>query len=101
MPCIRDTQKYYLLFHQECFDAEGHFSQEKFDNFEHRDLLCQFPLYDSMFIWSVLFLWSSTCFMEIRRTQRIFTAILALPNLPETAGPDDMITKLDSPEEAD
>jgi hypothetical protein len=106
LPSVRETQEYYELFHQDCFDAGGKFSHDKFHQFEHREVLCQIPLYDSMFIWSVLFLWSSTCFLEIRNTERIFRSILALPDLPETAKPEDMVTEpgqlfLDVPEEAD
>jgi hypothetical protein len=92
LPSVHTTQDLYLLFHQECFDQDGQFSEERFANFEHQESLCQFPLYDKGFIMSVLFLWCLTCFHEIRSTMRVFDSIMSLPKLPDSADSSDMVT---------
>lgn len=81
-PSMRSTQDTYYGFHRDSFSADGAFSDAQFETFPRGEHLCQFPLFDRWFMCSVLFLWSSQCFIEIRSSQRIFSGLIALPSLP-------------------
>lgn len=81
-PAIRETQEVYLDFHKIAFSIDGRFSLEKFGEFSDSQELCQFPLYDTYFCLTVLFLWCTQCFTEIRSTQRMCSGLVSLPTLP-------------------
>jgi len=81
-PSMRSTQDTYYGFHRDAFSADGAFSDAQFETFHQGEHLCQFPLFDRWFMCSVLFLWASQCFIEIRSSQRIFSGLISLPSLP-------------------
>jgi hypothetical protein len=81
-PSMRETQEVYYNYHRDVYSPNGNFLPAKFLTFDGAHNLCQFPFFDRFFTAAVLFLWTSQCFIEIRSSERIFSALIALPSLP-------------------
>mmetsp|Transcript_18339 Transcript_18339/g.44165 ORF Transcript_18339/g.44165 Transcript_18339/m.44165 type:complete len:458 (+) Transcript_18339:3-1376(+) len=98
-PSMRTAQDNYQAFHRDIFDENGHLDPAAFDDFEGKGELCQSALSNTGFIAAILFMWTVTCFTELRNTQRLIAQFSALPALPEGCNTVDMVHETGDTEE--
>jgi len=77
-PAVASVRHLYDSFHREAF-VDGELSQEKWEQFELADELCQLPLSQPWFFLAILSIWIGTCWIDLLESFRYLSLWVALP----------------------
>mmetsp|Transcript_118889 Transcript_118889/g.296588 ORF Transcript_118889/g.296588 Transcript_118889/m.296588 type:complete len:442 (-) Transcript_118889:244-1569(-) len=77
-PSVRHVQMLYAHYHAENFDEDGVFNEAAWENYEHKDGVCQITMSSRYFYFGILMLWGLLMMQELRACERVVRDILAV-----------------------
>merc|ERR1719160_635598 len=86
-------QENYKTYHEQAFDSDGSFSEQKWKAFPDstKEGLCESALSDKIFLGMMLFLWTLRMLQEYREINRLRRHISSLPTCKRH---DDMVNEV-------
>jgi len=78
---MRTVQVQFAHFRTHVHNAEGEFQLELWEDYDElrKKRLCQIPLSDLKFYYSVITCWTLTCMREVKSAHRLFHDVAAMP----------------------
>merc|ERR1740121_177417 len=64
---VKRTRALYDSYEEHAWPG-GVFSQEGWDDFEQRDLICQIPFSQPLFFMALLLIWTGTCWVDLKES---------------------------------
>lgn len=77
-PAVHSVQTLYREYHQQCWKSEGHFDEDSWNAFDGKDALCQLPVTNVPFSFSILCLWVLLVLQELKKVEQMIRHLHAV-----------------------